>query len=127
MTAATKNAHDWHCEDHDTFGWRGEACRQCPEAPSEITTLRTRIAELEASPTMAAVRDAIQTKALQENERLSQRVAELEKERDELHYALENCRLFAARNRKESWALFILGFLAEAGVVGSITREEKTK
>lgn len=56
-----------------------------------------------------------------------QRVAELEKERDELHYALENCRLFAARNRKESWALLILGFLAEAGVVGSITREEKTK
>jgi hypothetical protein len=51
MTPATKNAHDWHCEDHDTFGWRGEACRQCPEAPSEITTLRTRIAELEASPT----------------------------------------------------------------------------
>ena len=45
------------------------------------------------------------------------------KEIERLRFALENCRLFAARNRKESWALLILGFLAEAGVVGSVTRD----
>lgn len=38
--AATKNAHDWHCEDHGTYGWRGEECRQCPTAPSETEALR---------------------------------------------------------------------------------------
>ena len=27
---ATKNAHDWHCETHDTYGWRGDSCKQCP-------------------------------------------------------------------------------------------------
>ena len=48
--------------------------------------------------------------------------ARLEKQRDELLAALENCRLLAARHRKEDWALLILGFCAECGVVGSITR-----
>ena len=47
---------------------------------------------------------------------------EIEKQRDELLAALENCRLLAARHRKEDWALLILGFCAECGVVGSITR-----
>lgn len=46
----------------------------------------------------------------------------LETERDKLRFALENCRLLAARNRKENWALLILGFCAEGGVVGSVTR-----
>ena len=41
---------------------------------------------------------------------------------EKLRNGLENCRLFAARNRKEDWALLILGFCAEAGVVGSVTR-----
>jgi septal ring factor EnvC (AmiA/AmiB activator) len=41
---------------------------------------------------------------------------------DALHMGLENCRLLAARHRKEDWALLILGFCAEAGVVGSVTR-----
>ncbi len=47
--AATKNAHDWHCEDHGIYGWRGEACRQCPTAPSEADALRNerdRLVEL---------------------------------------------------------------------------------
>lgn len=47
---------------------------------------------------------------------------ELEAERDRLRFALENCRLLAARHRKEDWALLILGFCAEGGVVGSVTR-----
>ena len=45
------------------------------------------------------------------------------KEIERLRHGLENCRLFAARNRKESWALLVLGFCSEAGVVGSITRD----
>lgn len=37
--------------------------------------------------------------------------------------ALENCRLLAARSRKESWGLLILRFCAEGGVIGSATRD----
>ena len=47
---------------------------------------------------------------------------ELEAERDKMKFALENIRLFAARHRKEDWSLLILGFCAEGGVVGSVTR-----
>ena len=46
MSSATPNEHDWHCEEHDTYGWRGEACRKCPETPSEITALREQLAAL---------------------------------------------------------------------------------
>lgn len=41
---------------------------------------------------------------------------------ERLRLGLENCRLLAARHRKEAWALLILGFCAEAGVAGGITR-----
>lgn len=37
--------------------------------------------------------------------------------------ALENCRLFAARHRKEEWAQTILRFCAEGGATGSPLRE----
>ena len=47
---------------------------------------------------------------------------ELEAERDKMKFALENIRLFSARHRKDDWALLILGFCAEGGVVGSVTR-----
>ena len=50
------------------------------------------------------------------------KVAELEAENAKLRSALENCRLLAARHRKEDWALLTLGFCAEGGVIGSITR-----
>ena len=49
-------------------------------------------------------------------------VARLNAEVERLRMGLENCRLLAARHRKEDWALMILGFCAEAGVVGSVTR-----
>lgn len=45
------------------------------------------------------------------------------REIERLKMGLENCRLLAARHRKEAWALLILGFCAEAGVVGSVTRD----
>ncbi len=41
---------------------------------------------------------------------------------EKMRMALENCRLLAARHRKEDWALLILGFCADAGVAGSVTR-----
>ena len=46
----------------------------------------------------------------------------MEQEIEKMRMSLENCRLLAARHRKEDWALLILGFCAEAGVVGSVTR-----
>ena len=46
----------------------------------------------------------------------------METEIEKLRNGLENCRLFAARNRNEEWALLILGFCAEYGDVGSVTR-----
>lgn len=46
----------------------------------------------------------------------------MEQEIEKMRMGLENCRLLAARHRKEDWALLILGFCAEAGVVGSVTR-----
>lgn len=55
------------------------------------------------------------------------KIAELEAENAKLRFGLANCRLFAARHRKEDWALLILGFCAEGGVVGSITRDEAMK
>ena len=67
-----------------------------------------------------------------ENATQAERIAELEQdlhttadalaEVEQIRLGLENVRLFAARHRKEDWALMILGFCAEAGVVGSITR-----
>ena len=51
-----------------------------------------------------------------------QQLADAQAENLRLTQGIENCRLLAARNRKEAWALLILGFCAEAGVVGSIAR-----
>ena len=42
---ASKNAHDWHCEDHDTYGWRGEACPLCPKARGEAEMIEQLKAE----------------------------------------------------------------------------------
>ena len=36
---ATKQAHDWHCHNHDTYGWRGDECKQCSVTPSEVEQL----------------------------------------------------------------------------------------
>lgn len=53
---------------------------------------------------------------------LEKQLAEAKKDAERMHFGLENCRLLAARHRKEDWALLILGFCAEGGVVGSVTR-----
>lgn len=57
-------------------------------------------------------------KALKEQEGYDGIAHDMEK----LRFGLENCRLLAAQHRNEDWALLILGFCAEAGVVGNITR-----
>lgn len=47
---------------------------------------------------------------------------EITKQRAELLAALENCRLLAARHRKEEWAGHVLRFCGEAGVAGEVMR-----
>ena len=47
----------------------------------------------------------------------------LKQQRDELVAALENCRLLAARHRKEEWATHILRFCVDSGVIGSPIRD----
>lgn len=49
MTTASKNGFDWHCEEHNTYGWRGDECPQCPKAPTTIESMQARITELEAA------------------------------------------------------------------------------
>lgn len=46
------------------------------------------------------------------------------KQRKDLLAALENCRLLAARHRKEEWANNVLRFCSDAGVVSSPIREQ---
>ena len=49
-------------------------------------------------------------------------ITTLEQQRDELLAALENCRLLAARHRKEEWAGHVLRFCVEAGANGEVLR-----
>lgn len=53
---------------------------------------------------------------------LAQRLNIAEQQRDELLVALENCRLLAARHRKEEWAGHVLRFCGESGVAGKVMR-----
>ena len=61
----------------------------------------------------------IMSSVVPKNERENWACREIER----LRHGLENCRLLAARNRQESWALLILGFCAEAGIAGNIMRD----
>ena len=58
-----------------------------------------------------------------ENALLRGQIAALRQQRDGLLKALENCRLLAARHRKEEWATHILRFCVESGVIGSPIRD----
>ena len=89
MSKATSNAHDWHCEEHDTYGWRGEACRRCQEAPSESTTLRGQVEKLKAELKSidGALNDPRANLTLTTSEiiwELKEQVSKLTKERDDL-------------------------------------------
>ena len=84
----------------------------------------------EVLPTGLALYDAYDAQA--EITKRDEQIAELEQdlqttadalaEVEQIRIGLENVRLFAARHRKEDWALLILGFCSEAGVVGSVLR-----
>ena len=56
------------------------------------------------------------------DEALMEYITHVEKQRDELLAALENCRLLAARHRKEEWAGHVLRFCVESGVAGEVMR-----
>lgn len=88
---ASENAHDWHCEDHDTYGWMGEACPMCPKARGKTEVIEQLKAGL----------DQEQRKAGQEMiERLAliEKVQQLEAEVRRLREALEARRdWFAAQ------------------------------
>ncbi len=57
-----------------------------------------------------------------ERKQAAQAIERLSGQRDELLAALENCRLLAARHRKEEWAQHILRFCESAGAIGSPLR-----
>ena len=61
------------------------------------------------------------------DEALMEYISHVEKQRDELLVALENCRLLAARHRKEEWAGHVLRFAREAEVDERIMRGEREK
>ena len=79
----------------------------------EIEQLRQRVAELE---TLLVSSTKKQVELTSERDALKQK-------KDELVAALENCRLLAARHRKEEWATHILRFCGESGVIGSPIRD----
>ena len=54
-------------------------------------------------------------------------VEELTRQRDLAVDALENCRLLAARHRKEEWAGHIMRFCKDAGLSGSPIRNDSIK
>ena len=54
-------------------------------------------------------------------------IATLTRQRDLAVEALENCRLLAARHRKEEWARHIMRFCKDAGLSGSPIRNDSIK
>ena len=54
-------------------------------------------------------------------------IEQLTKQRDLTVEALENCRLLAARHRKEEWAGHIMRFCKDAGLSGSPIRNDSIK
>ena len=54
-------------------------------------------------------------------------IEQLTKQRDLAVEALENCRLLAARHRKEEWAGHIMRFCKDAGLSGSPIRNDSIK
>ncbi len=68
-------------------------------------------------PPDAQAEIAKRDKWIKELEQELQTTADALAEVEQIRLGLENVRLFAARHRKEDWALLILGFCSEAGVV----------
>jgi hypothetical protein len=97
------------------------------EAAAEIRRLRAERNDLKASgwedcETCHGIVDGKRHDAAVKIERLQEELAAL-KAQPAQGNSLENCRLFAARHRKEEWAKTILRFCAEGGAVGSPLRD----
>lgn len=60
-----------------------------------------------------------------ETENLVLKLRALAKRAAALQIALDNCRVFAARNRKEDWAKTVLRFCTEGGSTASPLRYEE--
>ena len=99
----------------DTEQWEHDEQRAMEQ---EIEKLREKNQNLFNALMVATGKNDELHKALKEQEGYDGIAHDMEK----LRLGLDNCRLLAARHRKEDWALLILGFCAEAGIVGSITR-----
>lgn len=94
--------------------------KQMERDTAEIANTNNRIEELEE---LIEFRENVRKLDDIAFGKLRREKEDLQADNERLSGALENCRLLAARSRKESWALLILGFCAEGGVIGSVTRD----
>lgn len=103
-----------------------EAGEDVTMAPIVVRAIKSNFDKLEqAHQELLAERDDWRTYALEagaQKIRTQQELHEVKRQRDELLAALENCRLLAARHRKEEWAGHVLRFCGEAGVAGEVMR-----
>ena len=116
-------AEDWHSR----LGYN-QACELLSRAADKIDDLEKQRDELlvkvaaweqKAANWMASPEAAQRLDGYRD---LAQRLNIAEQQRDELLVALENCRLLAARHRKEEWAGHVLRFCGESGVAGKVMR-----
>ena len=70
--------------------------------------------------------DRLELKGDAELSELRQQLAAAQAREQQYREALENCRLLAARHRKEEWAAHVLRFCGDAGVIGSPIRNTDT-
>ena len=102
------------------------ATTEHPKVKKEMARLNKEIAALRAENQQLRhdlmVRETVKDDVIAELRQDLQTTADTLAEVERIELGLQNCRLFAARHRKDDWALMILGFCAEAGEVGSITR-----
>jgi hypothetical protein len=89
--------------DHEPNGWPAIQMRKLSAAANEIERLQAEVAMLRSAL------DAAAKSVLFDAGYYKQQIALLRE-------ALENCRLLAARHRKEEWASHVLRFCNEAGV-----------
>ena len=130
MSKATSNAHDWHCEEHDTYGWRGEACRECPTAASEITTLREQVEKLTKErdaeiarnrPLQSLIKSTEETKSflLKKSEENKEAVKQLDSERQANAVLTEELAALAEQNEKMRKVLLRLACLGNGDQYGN--------
>ena len=130
MSKATKNAHGWHCEEHDTYGWRGEACSKCPTAPSEVDVLREQVEKLTKErdteiarnrPLQSLIKLTEETKSflLKKSEENKEAVKQLDSERQANALLTEELATLAEQNEKLRKVLLRLACLGNGDQYGN--------